>query len=328
MPVRVLITGAGGFIGSHVTEAAVRGGLEVRAIANYNSRGDVGFLAELPADVKASCDIRQLDIRDDYGVDALATGCDAIFHLAALIGIPYSYLAPSSYVDVNVRGTLNLLNAARRRSIARFVHTSTSEVYGSAQYVPIDEKHPLVGQSPYSATKIGADQLAESYARSFDLPVTIIRPFNTYGPRQSPRAVIPTLAAQLLDASIDTVRAGTLGTVRDFTFVTDTARAYLCALEHPEIASGTVVNLGTGEGHTIATIYERLMDITGVRKPVEAEADRVRPERSEVLQLISNNARAKSMLGWSPRVSMDDGLRAVVAYLREHPVAEAGAYRV
>ena len=325
---RVLITGAGGFIGSHVTESAVRAGLDVRAIANYNSRGDIGFLAQMPADVRASCEIRQLDIRDDYGVDFVTEGCDAVFHLAALIGIPYSYLAPSSYVDVNVRGTLNLLNAARRRSISRFVHTSTSEVYGSAQYVPIDEKHPLVGQSPYSATKIGADQLAESYARSFDLPVTIVRPFNTYGPRQSTRAVIPTLAAQLLDDSIAVVRAGTLRTVRDFTFVTDTARAYMCALQRPEIVSGTVVNLGTGEGHTIGTIYERLMQITGVTKPVEAEPERVRPERSEVLQLISNNARAKAMLGWEPSVSLDDGLRHVVHYLRDYPVREAQAYRV
>lgn len=311
-----------------MAEAAVREGLEVRAIANYNSRGDTGFLNELAPEIRTSCEIRQLDIRDDYGVDALVEGCDAVFHLAALIGIPYSYLAPSSYVAVNVGGTLNLLNAARRRNVSRFVHTSTSEVYGSAQYVPIDEKHPLVGQSPYSATKIGADQLAESFARSFDLPVTIVRPFNTYGPRQSARAVIPSLAAQLLDPSVATVRAGTLDTVRDFTFVTDTANAYLCALRHPEIVSGTVVNLGTGEGHTIASVYERLIEISGTRKPVEAQAERVRPERSEVLKLISNNARARALLGWQPAVSLNDGLRALVDYLRAHPVREATAYRV
>lgn len=306
----------------------MRAGLQVRAIANYNSRGDLGFLSELPPDVRDACDIRQLDIRDDHGVDALVEGCDAIFHLAALIGIPYSYLAPSSYVAVNVGGTLHLLNAARRRGVVRFVHTSTSEVYGTAQYVPIDERHPLVGQSPYSATKIGADQLAESYARSFDLPVTIVRPFNTYGPRQSPRAVIPTLAAQLLDDGVTTVRAGTLDTVRDFTFVTDTAAAYLRALEHRDVVSGTVVNLGTGEGHTIASIYERLMEIAGVRKPVAEDTERVRPERSEVLQLVSNNARAKELLGWKPRVRLDDGLRSVVDYVREHPVRESASYRL
>lgn len=326
--VRVLITGAGGFIGSHVTEAAVRAGFEVRAIANYNSRGDIGFLADLPRDVSSSCEIRQLDIRDDFAVDNAVQGCDAIFHLAALIGIPYSYVAPSSYVAVNIGGTLNLLNSARRHMVQRFVHTSTSEVYGSAQYVPIDEKHPLVGQSPYSATKIGADQLAESYARSFELPVTIIRPFNTYGPRQSSRAVIPTLAAQLEDVDIPIVRAGTLDTVRDFTFVADTAHAYICALRHPEIASGTVINLGTGDGHTIASIYDRLQRISGVEKPVEEEGERIRPDRSEVLELISDNSRARDLLGWMPVVSIDDGLRAVLEYLREHPVREASKYRL
>lgn len=325
---KLLITGAGGFIGSHLTEAALRAGHDVRALVNYNSRGDVGYLTALAPDVKRSCEIRALDIRDSHGVDKVTEGVDAIFHLAALIGIPYSYLAPSSYIDVNVGGTLNLLSAARRRNIERFVHTSTSEVYGSAQYVPIDEKHPLVGQSPYSASKIGADQLAASFALSFELPVTIIRPFNTYGPRQSSRAVIPTLAAQLLDDSVATVRAGTLSTERDFTFVTDTAAAYLRALDRTEIVPGTVVNLGTGTSNTISAIYAMLEEIVGTKKPVEAQHERIRPEHSEVLCLRSDNRLARELLGWEPRVDMRDGLRAVVEYLRAHPFADSAQYRV
>ncbi|MEO9171166.1 MAG: GDP-mannose 4,6-dehydratase [Candidatus Baltobacteraceae bacterium] len=324
----VLITGAGGFIGSHLTEAAVRRGLRVRAVVNYNSRGDAGHLGDIPDDIRNECDIRALDIRDAHGVDSLIEGMDAVFHLAALIGIPYSYVAPSSYVDVNIGGTLNLLNGARRHGIRRFVHTSTSEVYGSAQYVPIDERHPLVGQSPYSATKTGADQLAQSFALSFDVPVTIIRPFNTYGPRQSSRAVIPTLASQLLDASVRTVRAGTLTTERDFTFVTDTAAAYLHALDSAGVPSGAVINLGTGQSETISAIYEMLQEISGIRKPVEAEAGRVRPERSEVLCLRSDNRLAKELLDWQPSVSMRDGLRDVLAYLQSNPVRDAARYRV
>ena len=325
---KLLITGAGGFIGSHLTEAALRAGHDVRAVVNYNSRGDIGHLSALAPDVRRNCEIRALDIRDAHGVDKLTEGTDAVFHLAALIGIPYSYLAPSSYIDVNVGGTLNLLSAARRHCVERFVHTSTSEVYGSAQYVPIDEKHPLVGQSPYSASKIGADQLAASFALSFELPVTIIRPFNTYGPRQSSRAVIPTLVAQLLDDSRASVGAGTLSTERDFTFVTDTAAAYLHALDHAQIAAGTVINLGTGTSNTIAAIYAMLEEITGLKKPVQAQPERIRPEHSEVLCLRSDNHLARELLGWEPRVDLHDGLRAVVEYIRAHPFEDSAQYRV
>jgi NAD dependent epimerase/dehydratase len=325
---RVLITGAAGFIGSHLTECAIRAGLSVRAVANYNSRGDLGYLADLPSGVREDCEIRVFDIRDEHAVNAAVSGVDAVFHLAALIGIPYSYVAPSSYVAVNVSGTLNLLNAALRHGVRCFVHTSTSEVYGSAQYVPIDERHPLVGQSPYAASKIGADQLAISYARSFELPVLVIRPFNTFGPRQSPRAVIPALASQLLDPSIGAVRAGTLSTIRDFTYVTDTARAYLNALERPQLMDGTVINLGTGEAGTIAAVYEELQEVAGIRKPVEAAQDRVRPERSEVRELRSDNSRARELLRWSPQVSLREGLGHLVDYLRSRPGCDALAYRV
>jgi NAD dependent epimerase/dehydratase len=325
--VRIVISGAGGFIGSHLAEAAVRAGHDVRAIVNYNSRGDHGHVENVSADVRAALDVRAVDIRDPEAVYACCEGTHAIFHLAALIGIPYSYVAPSSYVGVNAGGTLNFLNAARRLGIARMVHTSTSEVYGSAQYVPIDEKHPLVGQSPYSASKIAADKLAESYALSFALPVTIIRPFNTYGPRQSLRAIIPTIASQLLDESVETVSVGSLDPVRDFTYVADTAQAYLHALERP-VAPGTVINLGTGQGHAIREVFEKLELVTGVSKPVAEDAVRVRPPRSEVQRLVSDNTLARAMLGWVPTVAFEDGLARTVEYLRAHRPERPRAYHI
>ena len=324
---RILITGSGGFIGSHVVEAAVRAGHDVRALVNYNSRGDVGFMSDLAAEVLSGCEILATDIRDAEAIHAATSKIDAVFHLAALIGIPYSYAAPSSYVGVNVEGTLNLLNAARRQNVGRFIHTSTSEVYGSAQYTPMNEAHPLVGQSPYSASKIGADKIAESFALSFELPVTILRPFNTFGPRQSARAVIPVMARQLLDPSSKTVQVGTLSTVRDFTYVEDTARAYVSALDH-ETPNGITINLGTGVGRVLSDVYERLEAITGITKPVAVDADRMRPERSEVAALVSDNSRARDILDWIPHWDFDDGLREVIAYCSGHARRDAARYLV
>lgn len=324
---RVLVTGAGGFIGSHLVEATVRAGHHVRAMVHYNALGSIGNLAEIDDDVRESCEIVSLDVQDQEAMHQAAAGVDAIFHLAALIGIPYSYVAPSSYVSVNVTGTLNMLNAARRQGVSLFVHTSTSEVYGTAQYAPIDEAHPIVGQSPYSASKIGADKIAESFALSFEMPVITIRPFNTFGPRQSARAVIPTIATQLLDPSVDRIRIGNLTPERDFTFVTDTAAAYLCALTR-RIRPGTTVNLGTGRCVSIGTVYDTLERLTGHRKPVVEDEARIRPDRSEVMRLLSDNARARELLDWSPRVSLEDGLGAVVDYWRERSTENAALYHV
>lgn len=322
---RILITGAGGFIGSHVVEATVRAGHQVRCIVNYNSRSDFGYVAALPDDIRAELDVRVADIRDSEAVYACGEKVDAIFHLAALIGIPYSYVAPMSYVQVNVQGTMNLLNMCRRFGVKRFVHTSTSEVYGSAEYTPIDERHPLVGQSPYSASKIAADKVAESYALSFDLPVTILRPFNTFGPRQSLRAIIPTLASQLLDKNVLMVQAGSLHTVRDYTYVTDTADAYLKSLDC-NVSLGKAINLGTGVGFSIAEIYEKLQNLSGIRKPIETDRQRVRPENSEVQRLISNNELARKLLRWKPQVSFESGLSAVVEDISQRGITRSTAY--
>jgi NAD dependent epimerase/dehydratase len=324
---RVLITGASGFIGSHLVEVAVRAGHSVRAMVHYNSQGSIGNLSEVDREVRAECEIQALDIQDQEAMHGVAKDVEAIFHLAALIAIPYSYVAPSSYASVNVTGTLNLLNAARRQDVSLFVHTSTSEVYGTAQYVPIDEKHPVVGQSPYSASKIGADKIAESFALSFEMPVVIIRPFNTYGPRQSARAIIPTLTTQLLDPAVDGVRAGNVAPVRDFTFVTDTANAYLLALDR-RIQGGTTLNLGAGHGFSIREIYEKLQAIIGVQKPLVEDTIRIRPARSEVMQLVSDNRNARRLLGWKPEIDFDTGLERVIQYWRGRSIGDAGLYHV
>jgi NAD dependent epimerase/dehydratase len=325
---RILITGAAGFIGSHVVEAAVLAGHNVRAMVHYNSQGSIGNLADVAPDVRAACEIYSLDIQDQEAMYHATKGVDAIFHLAALIGIPYSYIAPSSYVSVNVNGTLNMLNAARRHDVSFFVHTSTSEVYGTAQYVPIDERHPVVGQSPYSASKIGADKIAESFALSFEMPVLTLRPFNTFGPRQSERAVIPTLTAQLLDPAIERIRVGNLAPERDFTYVTDTADAYLCALEHRSVKPGTTINLGTGQAFSVGTVYEKLQLITGHRKAISEDTARLRPERSEVMRLVSDNRNARELIDWAPRVTFDRGLENVVEYWRERSPGDAALYHV
>ena len=313
---QVLVTGAGGFIGSHLVEALLERGATVRAFVKYNGRGDPGMLADLPPDAQRSLDIVFGNISDPFSVRAAVRGCDYVFHLAALIGIPYSYVAPADYVAVNVQGTLNVLQACRDERTPRLVHTSTSEAYGTAQYVPIDELHPLQGQSPYSASKIAADKLAESYYRSFDLPVVTVRPFNTYGPRQSARAFIPTVISQALTS--DRLRMGALDPVRDLTFVKDTAEGFITVGLSDKVV-GEVVNLGIGAGATVGTVARTILRILGKPDlPIEQDPARVRPAKSEVMRLISDNKRARERCGWAPRYSLEQGLMETVAWVRRN----------
>lgn len=306
---KVLVTGAGGFIGGHVVEAAVAAGADVRAMIHYNGRNDRGTLDELPENTAKKLEIVAGDIRDPHQVIRVVEGCDIVLHLAALIAIPYSYVAPQSYIETNVGGTANVLEAVRLHGTPRVVVTSTSEVYGTARYVPIDEKHPLQGQSPYSASKIGADKIAESYFLSFDVPVVTLRPFNTFGPRQSDRAVIPTIAAQLA-AKKDHVRLGSTSPVRDFLYVEDTASAFLHAAVVPGI-EGETIHVGTGVGVTIGETAQKLMKIAGRQVPIRSDEQRIRPKGSEVMQLLCDPAYAAEKLDFTPRFSLDEGLAAV-----------------
>jgi UDP-glucose 4-epimerase len=310
---RVLVTGADGFIGSHLTEALVRAGAEVTAFCMYNSNGSLGWLDHTDSDVRASLDFVLGDIRDAPFLERALEGVEVVFHLAALIAIPYSYKAPSSFVDTNVMGTLNVLEAARRNDVGRVVHTSTSEVYGTPEAVPITEDHPLRGQSPYSASKIGADKLAEAYYSSFETPVVTLRPFNTYGPRQSTRAVIPTILSQMISRSGE-LRIGSLEPKRDFTYVTDTVSGFLAAGDRPGI-EGEMIQLGTGSTNSIGEIVELARRLTGFDADVITEAERVRPERSEVMVLLSDPARARELLGWTPVVSLEDGLSRTAKWI-------------
>jgi NAD dependent epimerase/dehydratase len=314
---RVLVTGAGGFIGSHVVEALIASGASVRAMLRYSSRADVGNLEFLPRGLVNAVEIVRGDVRDPYFVLRSSEGVDAVFHLAGLIGIPYSYEAPSEYVATNVTGTLHVLEAARRQQVRRIVHVSTSETYGTAQYQPIDERHPAVAQSPYAASKVGADKLAESYHCSFGLPVVTVRPFNTFGPRQSARAVLPTILAQLLGAAKQ-LRLGSLAPERDLTFVSDTV-AGLLALGACEAAVGKAVNLGTGQALSVGDLARKCMAVVGREVPIEPEAGRVRPSASEVMALVSDNRLARSLCGWQPQVGIDDGIRRSAEFVREHP---------
>lgn len=311
----VLVTGAGGFIGSHLTEALVEAGSQVRALVHYNSRNDWAQLQHLPPEVVGAIDIRSGDIRDPFYVNHIVEGIDVVIHLAALIPIPYSYVAPSEFVDTNVKGTLNVLEAARSHETPRLIHTSTSETYGTAVYTPINELHPIQGQSPYSASKIGADKLAESYWRSFETPVVTVRPFNTYGPRQSARAFLPSVLAQALTGDI--VRVGSLDPVRDMNYVGDTVRGFLRAAVVPGI-EGNTYNLGSGRGVTMRELLDIALAVTETSPTVESEADRRRPEKSEVMELICDPSKAAAELNWNSRVSLGDGIRLTADWMSEN----------
>ena len=312
---KVLVTGAGGFIASHLVEALVQAGARTRALVHYNSRGDWGHLKSLDKDLLASVEVVLGDIRDPSMVRQTVGGCQVVFHLAALIGIPYSYHAPQSYLETNIAGTLNVLQACRDCGVERLLQTSTSEVYGTAQYTPIDELHPLHAQSPYAATKIGSDQLAYSYFAAFGLPVVIVRPFNTFGPRQSARAVIPTVITQALAG--DQIRLGNTRPVRDFLYVADNARGFMAAAEASEIL-GEVVNLGTGRGVTVGHVVELIGRLLGRELQVVSSEDRNRPERSEVFELICSAEKAAQRMDWRAKVSLEDGLAQTIAWIRDH----------
>lgn len=304
---KTVVTGACGFIGSHLTERLVRAGADVTAFVMYQPTGTAGWLDTVSEDVRSQIRIVAGDIRDPYAVRNLLRGQQLVFHLAALIGIPYSYIAPDSYVDTNIKGTLNVLQAVRELELERLIHTSTSEVYGSARYVPMSESHPLQGQSPYAATKIGADQLACSFYHAFHTPVVTIRPFNTYGPRQSQRAVLPAIMSQLLSgASI--LRLGSLNPTRDFTYVQDTVSGFMAAADAPE-ALGETINIGSGFEISIGEVAELASDALGVSAIIETDPQRLRPESSEVTRLCADNSKALRLLRWAPDYGGRDGLR-------------------
>ena len=313
---KVLVTGAGGFIGSHLTELLLKEGLEVKAFVHYNSSGTWGWIDTFPKELKNSVEIFAGDIRDPHGVRAAMKDCDAVFHLAALIAIPFSYHSPDSYVDTNVKGTLNVLQAARDLGGIRVLITSTSEVYGTAQYVPIDEKHPFQGQSPYSATKIGADRLAEAFYRSFDLPVTIVRPFNTFGPRQSARAVIPTIITQLLAGSTE-IRLGSLSPTRDFNYVKDTANGFY-QIYLSEKTIGEEINIATQKEISIGNLADELIRQINPEAKIVCDEQRLRPEKSEVNRLLGCNEKLCRLTEWKPRYSFEDGLSETILFLKEN----------
>jgi dTDP-glucose 4,6-dehydratase len=312
---RVLVTGAGGFIASHLVEKLVLNGAVVRAFVRYNSRGDPGLLNQLEPDIFNSIELIAGDLRDGPAVMQAAKGMHVILHLGALIAIPYSYIHPAEVVETNILGTLNVLMAARASDTERLVHTSTSEVYGTAVRIPIDENHPLQGQSPYSASKIGADKLAESFYCSYELPVVTLRPFNTYGPRQSARAVIPTIISQALIAS--QIHLGSLETSRDFTYVSDTIDGFMKSAETPGI-EGQTFNLGVGKEVTMKDLAEIILEMIDHSVEIVIDKDRLRPQKSEVQRLLSDNQRARKILGWEPQVSLRDGLQKTIEWIKSH----------
>ncbi len=312
----VMVTGADGFIGSHLAEALVKKGEKVKAFCYYNSFGKWGWLDSLAPELKNEIEVFMGDVRDPHGVRVAMEGQDVVYHLAALIAIPFSYHSPDSYVDTNIKGTLNVLNAARDLHTQRLLVTSTSEVYGTARYVPIDEGHPYQGQSPYSATKIGADRLAESFYRSFGLPLTIVRPFNTYGPRQSARAVIPTIITQLL-AGKEEIHLGSLHPTRDFNYVEDTASGFM-AIAACEKAVGEEINIATGREISIGELAEELIRQINPRAKIVCDEARLRPEKSEVERLLGSAEKLKALTGWAPAHSFEEGLARTIAWLRQN----------
>jgi len=312
---KVLVTGAGGFIGSRLVEVLMRSGAQVRAFLRYNSRGDAGLLRTLSPFVLGGIEIIPGDLRDEDALRKAVEGRQTVFHLGALISIPYSYLHPAEVAATNIMGTLNMLLACRDLGVARLVHTSTSEVYGTARVAPISESHPLQGQSPYSASKIGADKLAESFYCAYDLPVITVRPFNTYGPAQSARAVIPTIITQALTREV--IHLGNLESTRDFTYVDDTVDGFLRAARS-ETGLGEVFNLGTGQEIRIGDLAEKIIAMVEREVKIETEQQRLRPEKSEVMRLISDNSRAREVLGWAPQVSLEEGLKRTIHWINEN----------
>lgn len=316
---RALVTGAGGFIGSHLVESLVRGGARVRAFVRYESRGGAGWLDHLDAAVRRDVEVARGDLRDASTVTTAVAGSDVVFHLGALVAIPWSYRSPDAYVSTNVVGTMHVLEACRQYDIGRIVHVSTSEVYGTAQYVPIDERHPLRPQSPYAASKSAADQLTLSYHLTFETPAVVVRPFNTYGPRQSLRAVIPTIAAQLLAGT--PVRLGSLDPTRDLTFVGDTVEALVRA-GHTKGIEGRTIQLGTGREIRIGDLAEMLARVTGIPLRLVHDPERVRPPSSEVERLVADNSLARELLGWRPAVALEEGLATTVEWLRSSDLVQ------
>jgi UDP-glucose 4-epimerase len=313
---RALVTGAGGFIGSHLVEGLVRHGCRVRAMLHYDSRAHRSNLELIDAEILKQIEIISGDVADPHFVFRAVEGCDAVFHLAALIAIPYSYVAPSAYVQANIVGTLNVLEACRIHGTPRMVHTSTSECYGTARYTPINEEHPLQGQSPYSASKIGADKIVESFHLSFGLPVATLRPFNTFGPRQSARAVIPCILAQLLSGRAK-LHLGDLEPIRDMNYVANTVEGFIRIAEC-DAAIGQTINVGSGRGVRIGELVEMAMQLLGRRVPVETDANRQRPAKSEVWTLICDNKKAKELMGWTPRADLAAGLELTAKFVKDH----------
>lgn len=316
MAEKILVTGADGFIGSHLTEELVKQGFDVKAFSLYNSFNTCGWLDTLPQDIMENVEVFTGDVRDPNGVREAMKGTDAVFHLAALIAIPFSYHSPDAYVDTNIKGTLNVLQAAKQLDLDKVLITSTSEVYGTAQYVPIDESHPYQGQSPYSATKIGADRLAESFYRSFGLPVAIVRPFNTYGPRQSARAVIPTIITQLL-AGKEEIRLGSLTPTRDFNFVKDTAQGFI-EIYRSDKTVGEEINIATQNEISIGELAEELIKQINPQAKIVCDEERLRPEKSEVNRLLGSNEKIKMLTDWEPRFTFEEGLAQTIDFFRDN----------
>lgn len=313
---KVLVTGAEGFIGSHLTEKLVELGADVTALVQYNSFNNWGWIDTFDKEVLNSIKVETGDIRELDGMNRIIKGQEVVFHLAALIAIPYSYLSPMAYVRTNVEGTTNVLEACRNHDVQKIIHTSTSETYGTALYVPIDEKHPMQGQSPYSASKIGADKMAESFYRSFNMPIATLRPFNTYGPRQSARAVIPTIISQIL-AGKNEIKLGSLTPTRDFNFVKDTAEAFIKVAESDKTI-GEVINAGSNYEISVGDTVQKIIDIIGKDVKIICDEDRIRPEKSEVNRLWADNTKIKELTNWAPKYSIDQGLEETVKWIKEN----------